>query len=132
MQKFFEKCRGSYKFVLKKVYIYNPLKTSLSKMLSKKDISDIEVWRHRKVIDNEMSDLYDGNVRKELSAPGLFLSKPNNLCLKLNVDWFKLYKYINYGVGILYLVIENLPRTKRFSTDNIIIVGCIPGPNEPK
>ena len=132
MQKFFEKCRGSYKFVLKKVYIYNPLKTSLNKMLSKKDISDIEVWRHRKVIDNEMSDLYDGNVRKELSAPGLFLSKPNNLCLKLNVDWFKLHKYINYGVGILYLVIENLPRTKRFSPDNIIIVGCIPGPNEPK
>lgn len=71
-------------------------------------------------------------VRKELFATGLFLSKPNNICLKLNVDWFKLYKHIIYSIGILYLVIENLPRTKRFSTDNIIIVGCIPGPNEPK
>ena len=35
-------------------------------------------------------------------------------------------------MGLIYLVIENLPRHKRFKLDNVIIVGCIPGPNEPK
>lgn len=45
------------------MYVYNPLKASLSKILSKKDIIiDIEEWRHRKLIDNEMSDIYDGKV----------------------------------------------------------------------
>ena len=69
---------------------------------------------------------------KELSAPGKYLSKPNNRCLKQNVDWCKLYKHTNYSVGILYLVVENLPRNIRFNIENTIIVGCIPGPNEPR
>ena len=57
--------------------------------------------------------------------------KTKYLCLKLNVDWFKLYKHTNYSVGILYLVVENLPRNIRFNIENTIIMGCIPGPNEP-
>lgn len=35
-------------------------------------------------------------------------------------------------MGVLYLVIENLPRAHRYKLENIIIVGCIPGPKEPK
>ena len=37
-----------------------------------------------------------------------FLSIPNNLCLGLNIDWFNPFE------------------------ENIILVGIIPGPNEPK
>ena len=118
------KCKGTYKFAPKKVYVY---------LFSRKEIiTALEEWRHRNVTENEMSDIYDGCVWKELSTPGKYLSKPNNLCLKLNVDWFKLYKHTNYSVGILYLVVENLPRNIRFNIENTIIMGCIPGPNEPK
>ena len=101
IQKFFRKIKssGSYKFVPKKVYVYDPLKTSFSKILSKRDIiTDIEEWRQRKVTDNEMSDIYDGKVWKELSAPGQFPSKPNNLCLMLNMDWFKLYNMLTIAL----------------------------------
>jgi len=35
-------------------------------------------------------------------------------------------------MGIIYLAIENLPRSERFKVENIILVGCIPGPREPK
>jgi len=35
-------------------------------------------------------------------------------------------------VGVLYLVILNLPRAIRFKPENIIIAGIIPGPSEPK
>ena len=82
--------------------------------------------------ENVLSDVYDGNVWKELSSPGQFLSTPFSLALRLNIDWFRIYKHVNYSVGMLYLVIENLPRHKRYNLENIIIVGCIPGPNEPK
>ena len=32
----------------------------------------------------------------------------------------------------MYLVIQNLPRSARYKTENIILVGIIPGPKEPK
>ena len=35
-------------------------------------------------------------------------------------------------MGIIYLVIENLPQSERFKVENMIVVGCIPGPKEPK
>ena len=79
-----------------------------------------------------MSDIYDGSIWKELSSPNEFLSVPYSLSLKLNVDWFKLYEHTNYSVGVIYLTIDNLPRDKRFLVENVIIVGCIPGPREPK
>ena len=127
------KCGKKYKFVPKKIYIYSPLKLSLSRLFQKKEfITDIEKWRTRVSECNVLSDVYDGNIWKELSSPGQFLSTPFSLALRLNIDWFRIYKHVNYSVGLVYLVIENLPRHKRFNLENIIIVGCIPGPNEPK
>ena len=35
-------------------------------------------------------------------------------------------------MGIIYLVVENLPRSDRFKLENVIVVGCIPGPKESK
>ncbi len=49
----------------------------------------------------------------------------------LNIDGFRPYKHTAYSVGVLYLVVQNLPRTLRFKPE-IIIVGTIPGPHEPK
>ena len=61
-----------------------------------------------------------------------FLELPNSLGLILNIDWFNPYKYIQYSVGVIYLVIGNLPCSERYKLDNVIIVGVITGPNEPK
>ena len=43
------------------------------------------------------------------------------------------YSHINivYSVGLVYLVILNLPRSIRFKRENVILVGVIPGPCEP-
>ena len=60
-----------------------------------------------------------------------FLSCPNNLALMLNCDWFQPFDHSCYSVGVLYLVILNLPRSLRFKPENIIITGIIPGPKEP-
>ena len=60
------------------------------------------------------------------------MSLPNNLALGLGCDWFQPYKHVTYSVGVLYLVIFNLPREERFKMENIILLGIIPGPSEPK
>ena len=37
-----------------------------------------------------------------------------------------------YSVGVLYSVIFYLPLEERFKMENIILLGIIPGPSEPK
>ena len=92
-----------------------------------------EHWRHTTRSPGVLTDIYDGKVWKDfMVVQGRpFLQLPNNLCLQLNVDWFTPYKHLKYSVGVIYLVVENLPRAERYKLNNIIIVGCIPGPKEP-
>ena len=40
--------------------------------------------------------------------------------------------YIEYSVGAIYLIIQNLPRSMRYKRENVILVGLIPGPKETK
>ena len=60
-----------------------------------------------------------------------FLSGENTFGLMLNVDWYQPYKYSPYSIGDMYLVVMNLPRSERYHRKNLILVGIIPGPNEP-
>lgn len=61
-----------------------------------------------------------------------FLAAPNNFALMLNVDWFQPFKHSLYSVGAIYIVFMNLPRELRFKPENVMLVGVIPGPHEPK
>jgi len=61
-----------------------------------------------------------------------FLKYPGNLLLSLNTDWFQPFSRTKYSVGVLYLVVLNLPRNQRYKMKNVILCGIIPGPKEPK
>ena len=52
----------------------------------------------------------------------------------MNVDWFKPFKHRNdFSVGVIYMVLMNLPRSTRFKKENVILVGIIPAlAHEPK
>ena len=52
--------------------------------------------------------------------------------LALNVDWFEPFERGVYAVGAIYLTILNLPRSIRYKQENVVLVGIIPGPKEPK
>ena len=52
--------------------------------------------------------------------------------LMLNVDWMQPFEHTTYSVGVMYLVLMNLPRHERFKRENVILVGLIPGPSEPQ
>ena len=95
----------SYRLVPRKVYTYNNLKSSLTKLLGL--LKKCELWRNRQQTQGMYTDLYDGLVwEKFQSVNGTpFLQAPNNLGLILNVDWFNPFEHIEYSVGVLYLVI---------------------------
>ena len=60
------------------------------------------------------------------------LANRYSLGLLINVDWFQPYKHISYSVGAIYISILNFPRHLRNLRENTILIGVIPGPNEPK
>ena len=122
------------KFYPLKTYCYYSLLKSIPKILERNNMLDqCEKWRTRKIPTNIMADVYDGQVWKDFATVNgrPFLSEPHHLGLMLNCDWFQPFHHTQYSIGVLYLVILNLPRTIRFKPENIIIVGIIPGPNEP-
>ena len=87
------------------------------------------------VIDNcFLRDIYCGEAWKEFQCPNgrNFLAAPYSLATMINVDWFQPFTHVKYSVGVIYLVILTLPREERYKLENIIVVGIIPGPKEPK
>ena len=60
------------------------------------------------------------------------MANPKNLAIGLGCDWFQPYKHVNYSVGALYIFFYNLPREERMKLENVVLLGLIPGPSEPK
>ena len=133
---------SSYKLIPKKVYAYCSLTAMISKLCNKSSfLAKCEHWRDSfqpftsiKNLNGLLTDIYNGEVwyRYQIVDEKPFLAAPNNLALILNLDWFTPFKHIQYSIGILYAVVANLPRSERYKLDNVIIIGCIPGPKEPK
>ena len=91
-----------------------------------------EHWRNRIIHAAALADIYDGDVWKQWMYNGRpFLFCPHNIALILNCDWFKPFEHSYYSVGVLYLVILNLPRPVHFKPKNIVIAGIILSPKEP-
>lgn len=128
------KINNKYKLIPRKIYVYYSIIESIQRLICLPGFLELcEEWRGRNVPAGWLSDVYDGKLWKDWmqieDVP--FLSVPGNLMLMLNLDWFQPYKHSPYSVGVIYLVIQNLPRRLRFKPENIIIVATIPGPREP-
>ena len=111
-----------------KIYGYKSLNQSLQS-------SSCQEWRSQsRSPSNSLQDIYDGKIWKDyqqyLGSP--FLSLPFSFAFVLNIDWFQPYTHTNYSVGVIYLTVLNLPRALRYKRENVILIGIIPGPNEPK
>lgn len=116
-------------------YCYLGLEVPLQALLMKPDFyTNCELWRSRSKDQGVMHDVYDGKVWADFKSfdGDPFLSNPGNYGLMLNMDFFQPYKHVQYSVGAIYLTIMNLPRCIRNKTDNVILVGLIPGPHEPQ
>ena len=92
-------------------------------------------WSNRPIIDNVLSDIYDGQIWRSLKTEqGDNFFRPDkadtNLGLMVNLDWFQPYDRSIHSTGVIYATICNLPRNIRFQPKNMLILGILPGPNE--
>ena len=119
-----------------KSYPYQSLKEGIGTLVSNPEFLTLcDHWRNgRDVLNGILADVYDGTVWQDFNSDKYnnYLKLPGNLLLSLNTVWFQPFERTKYSVGVLYLVILNLPRDQRYKMENIIIVGVIPGPKEPK
>ncbi|KAL1931077.1 hypothetical protein VTP01DRAFT_10214 [Rhizomucor pusillus] len=97
---------------------------------------EINHWRQRVVLRHSFFDVYDGAVWNPIPEPDdpemPFVQHRPSILFTLNVEWFRPFRTSQYSCGAVYLTINNLPRSQRFKTNNIILVGVIPGLKEPK
>lgn len=114
-----------------KIFCYTSLESSLQRLFLRPFFYEqCQHWRNRSNASNGLlCDVYDGAIWKEFAS--LFLNS-FAVGLMLNVDWFQPYSHTVYSVGAVYLTIMNLPHHIRSKRENIILLGIIPGPNEPK
>ncbi|XP_070537876.1 uncharacterized protein [Ptychodera flava] len=114
----------------KRLFCYRSIKETLQELLKRPGfLQKCQEWKQRDIPDGILADVYDGRVWQE------FMPKDRSdhaFAAMLNVDWFQPYKHTNDSVGVIYLILQNLPRTERFKPENIVLVGLIPGPTEPK
>ena len=131
------KVGGKSKLVPRKMFVYHSVIHGLTKLVCRPAfLKKCEHWRIRSstIPTDTYTDIYEGQIWKDFhSIDGSpFLSLPNNLCLMLNVDWFNPYDHTPYSAGVIYFVVQNLPRNERFKIENVVLAGLIPGPSEPK
>ena len=123
----------NYKLVPREVYVYYSIIDTLQRLGSTPAfLQQCEEWREhkREVLNGHLTDVFDGRLWNKWNGVP-FLEVPGNLLFMLNIDWFQPFDHTQYSVGVIYLVIQNLPRAVRFQPENVIVVSTIPCPKEP-
>jgi len=113
-----------------KVYSCRSIQKSLEQMLCRPGFIDL-LEKPKNLNMSGMTDMYDGRISFLDSNGANYFDNKRNLGVLSNVDWFNPFKRTEYSMGVLYLVIVNLPRAHRFKWENVIVLGVIPGPKEP-
>ena len=89
-----------------------------------------------KFLNGYVCDIFDGAVWRSFTEDdkdNYLVANRHSYLLTLNVDWFQPFEQrVVYSVGAIYLTLQNLPRNERNKLENLILIGVIPGPSEPK
>ena len=121
---------GKVCFYPHKLYCFNSIIDQVEALLKRPGLPEMcEQWRERQIDDNIVADVYDGSIWRDfLTYKGSdFLNAPRNLAFAINVDWFQPFKRrCDRSIGVIYLVLLNLPREERFKWENVIVAGIVP------
>ena len=120
---------GKVCFYPHKLYCFKSVIDQVEGLLKRPGVPGMcEQWREREVADDIIADVYDGSIWKDFLnyKPKDYLDAPRNLAFAINIDWFQPFMRRNdRSVGVIYLVLLNLPREQRFKWENIIVAGII-------
>lgn len=85
---------------------------------------------NRGVPDN-IEDIVDGDNYKRFFGPGGFLRNPHNICFQINTDGVALFKSSKFSIWPVYIVICDLPPSKRYTRKYRIFAGLWFGFTKP-
>ena len=128
---------GKVCFYPHKLYCFNSVIDQVEGLLKSPGLPEMcEQWCAHQIDDNIVADVYDGSIWRDFRKykGNDFLNAPRNLIFTINVDWFQPFKRRNdRSVGVIYLVLLNLPREEPFKCENILVAGIVPEMSkEPK
>ena len=105
------------------IYAYNDVIPTLKMLFSWKAFyNECESTRTRES-DNYLRDIFDGQVWRVERWRYIFFSQKDHYGLFMNVDWYQPYKNRKCSVGVMYMVVLNLPRGIHYKRENVILVG---------
>ena len=108
-----------------KTFQFIPPSVWLKKMYTSSEFNSLLDNSHVANADTTiLEDISDGRLWKELIANGYPIGK-YNLCLMMNVDWFKPFKRSEYKVAAIMLTVLNLPRGERLKKKWTMIAGIL-------
>ncbi|RPA80261.1 hypothetical protein BJ508DRAFT_196111, partial [Ascobolus immersus RN42] len=99
----------------------------------KKRARTLMSYRRRCLADPSASlkDFWDGNLYRDLTADGLF-QHDTDVGFFFSIDGVDVFDTrTDFTVSPLVLVNLNLPPEERYLDENVLLLGCIPGPNKP-
>ena len=126
--------KGSKKLLYPyKVYCSRSIKTSVEDMLKRPGFKELLHQGPNELKNGTLIDVCDGMIYKSVTDNNgkPFFQDKRNIGVMFNVDWFNPFKRTEYSLGVMYLVLLNLPRSERFKWENVVVLGIIPGPKEP-
>jgi hypothetical protein len=85
------------------------------------------------VMENELVDVYDGRLYKELlaSEDGESFKRKEAFCFLLNTDGISICDKSKITIWPIYLVINEIPIEERFCIKNVILAGLSVGEEKP-
>jgi len=81
--------------------------------------------------DGCIHDIIDGKLYKKLCEPGQFLNQNTNISALMNTDGIPLYSSSKVKLWPIFLAINELPPSHRFSRNNLILAGIWQGKGNP-
>jgi hypothetical protein len=118
----------------KKVMPYLSVKDRLKIQFSDENRAKELLYRYEYIInkeDNDLDDIFDGKIYKELVNENLFSDK-RDVAFTASCDGYQIFKQKTDDCWLFLMINNNLHPSLRVKKENLLIPFLIPGPNQPK
>lgn len=136
-----EKCKNSFCLASLKdkknkgYFISVSVEEQLKKLFQRQDFKENIKAKYKRIKknNNNIEDIYDGELYKKLSEPGGVLSSdyPLNVSFTINTDGIPIFKSSKMSIWPVFLMINELPFDIRKCSENMLIAGLWFGEQKP-